>query len=252
MNYEILSELVITNVRSAMTIFTEKNTRTKRKNRPCWAVILKYEGETVYTVNGKKIVSNANNPVILPKGSTYEWQCIKGGHYAVIEFDCNLEFDGIFGFNIKNNDKILKLFRHIEYEVASKSPLFRMRNIRDIYDIVLVLTENTVVHYVNSEKKQKIIPAIEFIVKNYNREISNDDLARKCSMSTVYFRKLFKEIIGISPMAYSQNLRIEKGKEMLKSDYGSITDIALSLGYNNIYEFSKAFKSRVGVSPSKY
>jgi len=39
---------------------------------------------------------------------------------------------------------------------------------------------------------------------------------------------------------------------MLNSDYGSISDIAQSLGYLNIYDFSRAFKKYVGISPSKY
>ena len=53
-------------------------------------------------------------------------------------------------------------------------------------------------------------------------------------------------------MNYIQNLRIRRAKEMLQSDYSSITDIAFALGYNNIYEFSKAFKKHTGVSPTKY
>lgn len=47
-------------------------------------------------------------------------------------------------------------------------------------------------------------------------------------------------------------MRIKKAKEMLKSDYGSITGIAESLGYLNIYDFSRNFKNHVGISPSEY
>jgi AraC-like DNA-binding protein len=71
-------------------------------------------------------------------------------------------------------------------------------------------------------------------------------------MSTVYFRELFHKVYGVSPMNYIQNLRIRRAKEMLRSDYSSITDIAFALGYNNIYEFSKAFKKHTGVPPTKY
>lgn len=252
MNHEFLSSLIITNVYSAMTIFTGENSKTKRVNRPCWAVIMKFEGETIYTVNGKEIVSNANSPVILPKGSSYEWQCIKKGNYAVIEFDCDLTYNEILSFKIKNCDKILKLFRLTEYEMTSKKPMYEIKAVMNTYSLILALTENFVTHYINNDKKQKIQPAIDFIAQNYNKEVINEDLAKQCNVSTVYFRKLFKEIVGISPIAYAHNLRIEKAKEMLKSDYGSITDIALSLGYNNIYEFSKAFKKHTGASPSKY
>ncbi|MBO5199079.1 MAG: helix-turn-helix domain-containing protein [Lachnospiraceae bacterium] len=44
--------------------------------------------------------------------------------------------------------------------------------------------------------------------------------------SAFYFRKLFTEVLGTSPIAYVHELRIKKAKEMLKSDYGSITDAA--------------------------
>lgn len=252
MDAGVLSKLIITKVFSAMTIFTEGNTRAKRASRPCWAIILKYEGETVYTTNGKRVVSNANNPVILPKGSSYEWQCVKRGHYTVIEFDCGITCNDIFGFHIKNSDRVLQLMKLIEYEMTSRDFMYEMKSIRDTYTVMLSLTEKFVAHYINSDKKQKIQPAIDYISQNYHTEIKNDDLAKACNMSTVYFRKLFKDVIGVSPIAYTHNLRIEKSKEMLKSDYGSITDIALSLGYNNIYEFSKAFKNHTGVAPSKY
>ena len=39
---------------------------------------------------------------------------------------------------------------------------------------------------------------------------------------------------------------------MLKSDHSSITDIAYSLGYNNVYEFSRNFKNHTGKSPLMY
>jgi YesN/AraC family two-component response regulator len=58
--------------------------------------------------------------------------------------------------------------------------------------------------------------------------------------------------MGISPISYVYELRIKKAKEMLKSDYSSIADIAQSLGYLSIYDFSKAFKKYTGVSPLKY
>ena len=71
-------------------------------------------------------------------------------------------------------------------------------------------------------------------------------------MSTVYFRKTFTEVMGLSPIAYVQRLRMEKAKEMLRSDYGTLTELSLSLGYPSLYDFSRAFKKHVGVAPSKY
>jgi len=58
--------------------------------------------------------------------------------------------------------------------------------------------------------------------------------------------------MGVSPITYAKQLRIEKAKEMLKSDYGTLSDIAQSLGYSSLYDFSRDFKKHTGVAPSKY
>lgn len=50
---------------------------------------------------------------------------------------------------------------------------------------------------------------------------------------------------------YLHKLRIKKAKEILRSDYESISDIASSLGYADVYDFSRTFK-KVGLSPSQY
>ena len=127
-----------------------------------------------------------------------------------------------------------------------------MEAIRDLYDILLKICPITTTQYIPSDKTKKIAPAMEYIAKNYNKNIKNDELAMVSGLSTVYFRKLFTQIYGTSPITYIQNLRIKKAKEMLKSDYGNITDIALSLGFANVYEFSRAFKKVTGIPPSKY
>lgn len=252
MGLDVLSNLVITKIYSATTMYTEKNTKTKRTNRPCWAIVIKYEGETIYTSKENSYLSNANNLVILPKGCSYEWQCTHSGHFSIIEFESDLVCDDIFSFPVKNSEKILRLFKELEYKRTLSNLMYEAESIRDTYSILLMLTQSMQKKYLPAEKISKISPALEYIAKNYNRNIKNDVLANLCNLSTVYFRKLFTEIMCTSPIAYVHELRIKKAKEMLKSDYGSVTNIAGSLGYLNIYDFSRTFKKYTGVSPSKY
>ncbi len=252
MNLEILSDLIITKVYSATTMYTEKNTKTKRDNRLCWAIVIKYEGETVYTSKGKSYLSDIHNLVILPKGCSYEWCCTHSGHFSIIEFESELICSDIFSFPVNNSEKFLKLFKELEYKRTLKKPMYEPESIRDTYSIILMLTQTISKRYLPTEKRIKISPALDYIAKNYNTDIKNDDLAQLTGLSTVYFRKLFTDVVGTSPITYIHELRIKKAKEMLKSDYGSITDIAESLGYLNIYDFSRTFKKYTGVSPSKY
>ena len=106
--------------------------------------------------------------------------------------------------------------------------------------------------YIPKSAAHKIAPALEYITQNLDKSIQNDTLAAECNISTVYMRKLFTECYGVSPKTYIHALRIKKAKEMLKSDYGNITNIAESLGYANVYDFSRVFKKFTGVPPTKY
>ena len=83
---DILSELTVTRVRAVLNVYTAPGRTMERKNRPCFAIIYKYEGETVYECNGRTVISNAENAVVLPAGSSYAWQCKAGGHYYTVEF----------------------------------------------------------------------------------------------------------------------------------------------------------------------
>lgn len=252
MNVEILSELVITKIHSISTMYTEKKTISRRENRPLWAFVIKYEGETRYIANGKEYVSNINNIAILPKGCTYEWSCMQSGHFSIIEFECDKTYHDIFSFNVKNGEMYLKIIKKMEIDRSLKKLTYMIDEFKNLYSLLSDILKTVEKKYIPTCREKKILPAIEYIAKNYNKHIRNDDLASAVNISVVYFRKLFKDITGMSPIKYVRLFKIKKAKEMLKSDYSSITDIALSLGYNNVYDFSRDFKKCTGMSPLKY
>lgn len=107
--------------------------------------------------------------------------------------------------------------------------------------------------YLPADKKKTLAPAIEHMARNYyDSAITNQRLAALCGISTVYFRKEFERCHGVSPIRFLHNLRIQKAKAILRSDYESIEQVVFSVGYNSIYPFSKRFKVYTGQSPSEY
>lgn len=252
MNTEVLSKLVITKVHSVSTLYNPESAKGRRSNRVRWAIVIKYEGETVYTAEGKRYLSDLNHIMILPKSSTYEWQCTSSGHFLTVEFESEQTFPELMSFSVKNSEKILKMLKELEYKRNLKHPMIEIESIRDVYSIIMAIVQTGSKSYIPTDKQAKIAAATEYISQNYAQKITNDGLAELTGLSTVYFRKLFTEIMGVSPITYARQIRIEKAKEMLKSDYGTLSDMALSLGYANLYDFSRDFKKHTGTSPSKY
>ena len=130
--------------------------------------------------------------------------------------------------------------------------LHKVESIRDTYSILLSIAETNIEEYIPKHKRTRLQPVIDYISLHYIENIKNDTLASIAGMSTVYFRKQFTDIFGISPIAYIKKLRMEKAKEMLKSDYGTLTDLARMLGYSSLYDFSRDFKKHTGIPPSMY
>lgn len=100
--------------------------------------------------------------------------------------------------------------------------------------------------------QNRVMPAIQYLEKNYYREILSADLAQMCNLSETHFRRLFKECTGVSPMSYRNQLRIRLACRLLQGGQCSITEIADQLGFENINYFSRVFKEIKGVSPTKW
>lgn len=252
MDVGLLSGLRIREVTSVNSVYNAENSGASRRDRERWAIILKYEGESIYFTESGEYVSNANNLYILPKGSNYDWRCVKAGYYTVIEFECELEFSDIFHFPVKDCSPFLKVFKELEYKRNLGAPFYDIECMCGVYSLILKLVNSRQQTYLPTRRVEKIGPALDYMAKNYRLDISNDALARLCGVSTVYFRKLFTEIMGVSPMKYIHTLRMEKAKEMLCIERAKISDIAITVGYPDVFRFSKMFRLYVGMSPTAY
>ena len=252
MKSDILSELVIQNIRSIATMYNEEGACAARKDRPFWAFVVKYEGETVYTCGGKKYVSDINNVTVLPQGCAYDWKCTKSGRFILVEFECGKTCGEILSFNVKNGSSYFDTLRKMEINRALPDPARSLEEFRDLYSILSSLVRAANKKYLPSPKERAIYPVLKYIAKNESLRISADELAAMTPYSTVWFRKVFREVTGMSPIRYIRTAKMNKAKDMLESESSAVTDIAYALGYNDVYEFSRDFKKQVGVSPSRY
>ncbi|MEO2203073.1 AraC family transcriptional regulator [Paenibacillus pabuli] len=83
-------------------------------------------------------------------------------------------------------------------------------------------------------------------------ELLITELAEQTGFSPVYLRRNFAARYGCSPKEYLDQLRNEHAVRRLRFTSDSVTDVARSCGYSDIYQFSKTFKKRNGISPTKY
>lgn len=96
---------------------------------------------------------------------------------------------------------------------------------------------------------------IEFkstIQHNIYSNLSLDELARLCHLSTSSFKRKFNTVFKSSPKKYISQKKIEKAAALLKSDNLRISDIAYDVGFDSLATFNRNFTSTYGKSPTEY
>lgn len=94
---------------------------------------------------------------------------------------------------------------------------------------------------------------LTFIGKNYpNPELKLADIAKALSMAEDRTSEEIRLATGKSFKAYLNTIRIEESKRLLKNTAMHISEIAFSVGYNNVQHFNRVFKESVGVAPGTF
>ncbi|CAG7608250.1 HTH-type transcriptional activator RhaS [Paenibacillus solanacearum] len=93
---------------------------------------------------------------------------------------------------------------------------------------------------------------LDYLETHYTEDITIEEAASFVGVDRGYFSKKFQEAYGLPPVKYLQKLKLDKAKHMLEQTDYKLTEIALSVGYPDLFSFSKAFKKHYGMSPNAY
>ncbi|MBQ7335079.1 MAG: helix-turn-helix domain-containing protein [Clostridia bacterium] len=91
-----------------------------------------------------------------------------------------------------------------------------------------------------------------YMEEYFDQFLTADAIAKAAHCSLSHLRVLFKKAYGVPPMHYLNSVRVERAKEMLSSGLFRLEEIATACGFQNVYYFSRVFKSFTGISPGKY
>jgi len=100
--------------------------------------------------------------------------------------------------------------------------------------------------------ERTIRKACLYFRENLNTNVNIEELANELNVGYSYFRQMFRKYTGISPTQYHLSLRIQKAKDLLVSTDQSFKEIAIDLGFESYFYFSRIFKDKTGKSPMEF
>jgi AraC family transcriptional regulator len=104
----------------------------------------------------------------------------------------------------------------------------------------------------SSRDMRRASDVIQFIDKNYMSPLTLTALADIAGVSPFHFLRLFRTVTGTTPYRHVVQLRLrEAAVRLLRAD-DPITDIAFDVGFGDLSQFIRTFRSASGLSPSAF
>ena len=99
---------------------------------------------------------------------------------------------------------------------------------------------------------RRINKIVQFVEGNYQRKISLEDVGELVGMSASSVSRFFKQRTRHNFWDYLNGFRIDRAAQMMIETEHTISEISYACGFNNISNFNRVFRERIGTTPSDY
>lgn len=135
----------------------------------------------------------------------------------------------------------------------------------EIYTVMLSRLLNVhqnLAYDINKIKTSKLSTRMELyrrlsVAKDYmdahpDRRISVDEVAGIAYLSSHHFKRIFKELYGVTPHRYHVQKRLEHSRRLLMEEAAKVEDVCRNSGFENASSFIRLFREHYGFTPKAY
>lgn len=101
-------------------------------------------------------------------------------------------------------------------------------------------------------RDRQIGRALELIHRNPDKGWTVESLASEVAMSRSRFAERFSQLVGVGPMTYLSDWRLQKALALLERSQSTVQEIAGKAGYSSPAAFTRAFAGKFGLAPTEY
>lgn len=192
-----------------------------------------------------------------------EFICCDGGNDGVEYLTPFLLQDAAFPHMVSAKTavprQILDLMTRIQAESPATTPRARLA-VKTYLKMILMLLVNQYAAYAGTVETfrrqeralERLQPLFRFIGENYGDTVHVRQAARLCGMSESHFMQFFKQVTGLSFVAYFNHFRVERAQAMLANTEESMVSISQQVGFCDQSYFGTVFRKIVGMPPAAY
>lgn len=155
----------------------------------------------------------------------------------------------------QNNGKIHDLFMDM---MNNNHAYQKERAALKLAELILYILSDDIdfFDYESQYFNQGIINKIKHIKNHVTTDLEHymkiEEICERYDLSNKGFTECFKAVYGKTYYAFIKEYRMQKAADLLRSKKCKVSEVAISVGYNNPSKFSKAFSDVMGISPLNY
>ena len=244
-----LQNVIVTALQDAAIVYSVAGERFSMADRRCYGLSLCYEGRITYRHNGQDYVSVPGCAVLLPRGASYTLQRQETGRFPVINFYVAEPLTDSFAvLPLTHPGACLALYEQLRQLRQDGRPAAAMAAFYRLLDEIAGAAVNR-----SLPPGSPLHTLLPYMAAHCgDTALTNTALAQRAHISEVYLRRLFLQQLGITPRQYLLQLRLEKAKRLLEDGRLTVTLVAESCGYTNVYHFCRSFRQYTGLTPTEY
>ena len=157
-------------------------------------------------------------------------------------------------FDVGLSGELISLFQQA-IEVAEQEKSYFQQMLAGITNYMLgliFLLDRNNKYRNDSQTINQINRARILMNENIENDVTIQEIAEKVGVSYSSFRKKFKDYTGLSPSAYLKNLKLQRGKDLLRITDLSVKEIAYRLNFESSESFSIYFHKKIGITPTEF
>ncbi len=232
-----LQNFVITEFKNIFIANDPKGRRTEFGNRYAASFIITLRGSIAFKYEEGTAICDREHPIFLPKGLCYINECIEDAYSLVFSFYTLGDYEIPCTLSSVTESFAVECYERIE-RAESRQAVFA-----ELYRLADKLF--------SAEKDDAVSKAVAYMAENYSDpELTVKEIAASCYISEIYLRKLFEREKGRTPFRVLTDIRMEHARA-LALEKRPIKEISQSVGYSDLYQFSRAYKKYFGFSPSQ-
>lgn len=221
---------------------------TSYHSRYASCFIMTLKGKIRFTFGEKAFVSDAAHGLFIPKGARYINHCLEDAESILINFDTLSPLPEPRALDLPEEKTLRRFYQDILQLSQLPGEQARCYLLGELYRLAGSLLP---AQEARSHKEALAETAYGILQREYgDPDLQIEQVARRCLVSPVYLRRIFRQAYHKLPYQMLTQIRMEKARIMVL-EKRPIKEIAFAVGYGDLYQFSRAYKRFFGHPPTR-